>query len=100
VENVANLPDDGENGLKHILSQQGIKSLITIPMIQHKKLVGFVGFDSVKITKNYSQTEKDILFLYSNMLVNLFERKKNDEIIKNENILKESLLRNLENQNK
>lgn len=100
VENVANLPDDGENGLKHILSLQDIKSLITIPMIQHKKLVGFVGFDSVKIIKNYSQTEKDILFLYSNMLVNLFERKKNDEIIKNENILKESLLRNLENQNK
>jgi signal transduction histidine kinase len=100
IENVGLLPDDGENGLKHILSQQGIKSLTTIPMLQHNKLTGFVGFDSVKHLKKYTITEKDILFLYSNMLVNLFERKKNEELIKKENRLKESLLRNLENQNK
>ena len=54
VEDVSKLPDDGEFGLKAILEPQGIKSLITIPMILRNELIGFIGFDSVRKLNKYN----------------------------------------------
>lgn len=65
---------NNEPVLKEILSAQSIKSLITIPMIDGKKLVGFVGFDSVKNHHKYSEKEKKLLFLFGQMLINIDNR--------------------------
>lgn len=100
VEDVELLPDDGEYGLRAILEPQGIQSLITIPMIKADELIGFVGFDAVKKKHNYSDNEKNILFVFSNMLVNVMQRKENEERIKEQENRKEILLQNLEKQNK
>jgi signal transduction histidine kinase len=100
VEDVKLLPDDGEYGLRAILEPQGIQSLIAIPMIKADELIGFVGFDSVKKKHNYSDSEKNILFVFSNMLVNVMQRKENEEQIKEQEAKKEILLQNLEKQNK
>lgn len=100
VEDVNMLPDDGEYGLRAILEPQGIQSLIAIPMIKADELIGFVGFDSVKKKHNYSDSEKNILFVFSNMLVNVMQRKENEERIKEQKARKEILLQNLEKQNK
>lgn len=74
VPNVQELEDDGEGGLKSILEPQGIKSLITVPMLSEGLLLGFVGFDSVKNYHFYSESEKALLTLFSEMLVNIFNR--------------------------
>ena len=100
IQDVNKLPDEGEFGLKAILQPQGIQSLIAIPMIKAGELIGFVGFDSVKKLFNYSENEKNILFVFANMLVNVRQRKENEERIKEQENKKEILLQNLEKQNK
>ena len=100
IQDVNKLPDDGEFGLKAILEPQGIQSLIAIPMIKAGELIGFVGFDSVKKLFNYSENEKNILFVFANMLVNVRQRKEHEERIKEQENKKEILLQNLEKQNK
>lgn len=100
IQDVNKLPDEGEFGLKAILEPQGIQSLIAIPMIKAGELIGFVGFDSVKKLFNYSENEKNILFVFANMLVNVRQRKENEKRIKEQENKKEILLQNLEKQNK
>ena len=100
VEDVSKLPDDGEFGLKAILEPQGIKSLITIPMILRNELIGFIGFDSVRKLNKYNDNEKEILFVYANMLVNLRQRKEYEERIKIQEAKKQELLDHLSQQNK
>ena len=79
IPQVAQLPDDGPNGLKAILAAQSIKSLITIPMLHGKNLLGFVGFDSVKKEYAYSEKEKTILTLFASMLVNIQDRQRKEK---------------------
>ncbi|RUO24945.1 GAF domain-containing hybrid sensor histidine kinase/response regulator, partial [Aliidiomarina sanyensis] len=62
--------------LREIVEPQGIKSLITIPMLHHSQLIGFIGFDSVRQHHCYTEKEKKLLWLYSEMLVNIHEREK------------------------
>lgn len=76
VEDVNALPDTGPNGLKAILQPQGIQSLVTLPMYNSHRLIGFVGFDSVKEKKKYSEREKKLLSVYSEILVNIDLRQK------------------------
>ena len=98
VEDVSLLPDEGEHSLRNILEPQGIKSLITIPKIKNKELIGFIGFDSVKKIHKYSENEKNILFVFANMLVNVMQRKEHEELIKKQELKKEELLNDLSQQ--
>ncbi|MEE2023833.1 response regulator [Alkalimonas mucilaginosa] len=66
------LPDD--DPIKAILAPQGIKSIITIPMRHQGKLIGFVGFDSVRRFHHYDQQERKLLAVFAQLLVNLKER--------------------------
>ncbi|SNR45911.1 GAF domain-containing protein [Maribacter sedimenticola] len=99
VEDVSQLPEDGELGLRAVLEPQGIKSLITIPKIKNKELIGFIGFDSVRKINKYNDLEKEILFVFANMLVNVIQRKENEERIKEQEQKKEELLQYLSRQN-
>jgi signal transduction histidine kinase len=99
LEDVSLLPDMGESSLRAILEAQGIKSLLTIPMLKSNDLIGFIGFDSVKKVHKYSENEKNILFVFANMLVNVIQRKENEEQIKEQEQRKEELLKNLSLQN-
>jgi len=99
IEDVSLLPKDGEFGLRAILEPQGIKSLITIPKIKNNELIGFIGFDSVRKINKYADNEKEILFVFANMLVNVIQRKENEEKIKEQEKKKEELLQNLSIQN-
>ena len=71
VEEVEWLPEELQ-GLREILEPQGIISLITVPMISPDgRLLGFLGFDSVREKKIYTDRERRILDVYANMLVNI-----------------------------
>ncbi|MFW5777933.1 MAG: PAS domain S-box protein [Bacteroidota bacterium] len=74
IQDVSSLPDDGPYGIKSILEPQGIKSIITLPMISKGVLVGFVGFDSVKKHHQYTLKEITMLLIFAQMLVNVRER--------------------------
>lgn len=74
LNDVQLLGDPEEKKLKQILTEQGVQSIITVPMINEDQLIGFVGFDSVKHKKSYSEAELAILTIFSNMLVNVKKR--------------------------
>ncbi|MBV5343117.1 GAF domain-containing protein, partial [bacterium] len=82
VDNVQEL--EPESGLRQILEPQEIKSLITIPMMDNNNCIGFVGFDSVKKYHKYSDTEKELLQVFSQMIVNLINRKKANDLLQNQ----------------
>lgn len=67
-----------EAGFKELLQSQGVKSLMTMPMIHGKECVGFVGFDRVKEHHRASEKEVILLELFSEMLVNIRIRTHNE----------------------
>lgn len=71
VDEVAWLPEE-LNDLREILEPQGIVSLMTVPMLSPDgKLLGFLGFDSVREKKVYSDKERQLLEVFASMLVNI-----------------------------
>jgi PAS domain S-box-containing protein len=91
IADVLALPDDGPQSIRGILEPQGIKSLISIPMMGSGKLLGFVGFDSVKEHHAYSDKEKNLLQVFAQMLVNVTERKRSETVL----MLQEKKYRNI-----
>lgn len=73
-----NIPDvmklDKEDGLRQILEPQGIKSIITVPIIDKENCIGFVGIDSVADHKIFGDIDENILKIYSQLLVNLYKK--------------------------
>ena len=78
IPSVKDLPESwkAERG---ILDSQGIRSLLVIPLLLDNLLIGFVGLDSVNSTKEYKESEINILKVWGNMLAGLinYQRKEN-----------------------
>jgi len=74
LNNVDLLVKPEEKELKNILTNQGVQSMITVPMINEDQLIGFVGFESVNQKKTYTESELAILTIFANMLVNVKKR--------------------------
>ncbi|WP_170245275.1 GAF domain-containing sensor histidine kinase [Gelidibacter salicanalis] len=71
-------PDDG---VKKILEPQGVKSLFTLPLMQSGKCIGFIGFDSVRNFHRYSKREEVILTFFSELMVNIQNRKAQENLL-------------------
>lgn len=82
VENSDDLP---EGIFKEMLLEQNIKSLISFPLMNEGVCIGFVGFDSVKQTRTFYEDEKELLQLYTRMLVNVEVRMKSIKAIEESN---------------
>jgi PAS domain S-box-containing protein len=72
VPDVHTLPP---GNLRDMLGPQGIRSLMTIPMMSENDCIGFVGFDSVHRHYVYSDSERQLLTVFAQMLVNVRNRK-------------------------
>jgi len=72
VPDVSLLQED--SFIRQILEPQGIKTLITIPVMQNNNCHGFIGFDFVKNIHLIKEYEKTLLTVYADILINLFER--------------------------
>lgn len=73
---------DQQDVLRQMLEPQGIKTLITVPMVLEGECLGFVGFDSVKTVKDWSKEEITLLVLLADMLCNVADRKRSEEALK------------------
>lgn len=69
VPSVDDLPKD-EN-LYHILKPQGIRSLITIPLMEGDKCLAYIGFDTVRKHHQFSDNEISLLRIFAELLTNL-----------------------------
>lgn len=63
---------------KEVLEGQQIQSLVVVPMISERKVVGFLGFDSVENTKTWSDENISLLKNVGEIFVNALEKKKKD----------------------
>ncbi len=63
-------------GLRDILEPQAIRSLVTVPLGSGDGCIGFVGFDSVRQQRDYTQDELQLLDIFARMLVNVDGRKR------------------------
>jgi signal transduction histidine kinase/CheY-like chemotaxis protein len=77
IPDVMALPADSV--ARKILAPQKIKSLITVPLINESECIGFVGFDAVKKAHKYSKDERQLLEVFSEMIVNVSNRRKTDQ---------------------
>lgn len=65
-----------EGATKKVLKSQNIKSLIVVPLLDENKCIGFTGFDSVNSYHKYSESEQNLLRVFTQVLVNTHKRKK------------------------
>lgn len=63
-----------ESNLKQLLQEQDIKSLLVIPAMLQNECLGFIGFDFVRNYHKVSDTEKNLLTIFTQVLVNVRER--------------------------
>lgn len=69
IQDVLALPVS--DSIRQILEPQEVKSLITIPMMDNTKCIGFVGFDFVQNEYIFNHREEVLLTLFSQILVNI-----------------------------
>jgi PAS domain S-box-containing protein len=72
IENVKKL--DPQNSIRTTLAAIDIQSIITIPMISQQNCLGFVGFESLKEKRKWSDSEISLLKIFTGMLANLLEK--------------------------
>ena len=64
---------------RELLEMQDIKSLITVPLISDNACIGFIGFDSVRNSRAYSDDEILLLKVAAEILVNTLNRSKSQK---------------------
>ena len=73
VPDVSALPPSA-NAEKQILEQQGIRSLLILPLISRGEFVGYLGFDSCRRRRHWSQETVELLRIVGEILVNALNR--------------------------
>jgi len=79
IPDVASLP---EGTLRQVLEPQGIKSLLTVPLMDDDACIGCVGFDAVRRPYAFSDSERTLLTLFARMLVNVNQHRQAVEELK------------------
>lgn len=80
VTDVLALP---RGAVREIIEPQGIKSVLTVPMMDRRQCIGFVGFDSVRKHHVYSQAEMHLLRLFAQSVTNVKLRQAMEEQLVN-----------------
>ncbi len=60
---------------KEILEPQGVTSLIVLPLLIRSNMAGFIGFDNVAETKDWTEEDLHLLRITSELFGTAFERK-------------------------
>jgi PAS domain S-box-containing protein len=80
--NTIYLSEDDQAWISHFsefYKQSGVISLIAVPMMSNNNCIGFIGFNSVCKHFNQSDIERELLMVYSQILVNIRLRKEAEE---------------------
>lgn len=72
IPSVRDLPP---GSLRDLLESQGIRSLLTVPVMAGGVCLGFVGLDAVRQSTLFSDQEHDLLTLFAELLANLTGRR-------------------------
>ncbi|MDO9519099.1 MAG: ATP-binding protein [Pseudohongiella sp.] len=84
VKSVQELPKG--HALREILEPQGVKSLVTIPLMQNDNCVGFIGFDAVNHERLWTDVDLTLLKLLADLLVNADVKLNHELLIRSQNL--------------
>jgi len=73
IPDVSELPKSASEE-KATLEAQDIKSLLVTPIFQQDKLFGFIGFDSVKEKRHFSEKHVKLLKILTNIISNAYKK--------------------------
>ncbi len=90
---VSQLPDEALAEKKEWKKEE-IKSLVNVPMLLEGRVVGFIGFDSVKTEKEWPKEILDLLRIVGESFASAFERKRAEEEIRDREIRYRALFEN------
>lgn len=82
IHDVDSLPDEWQ-AEREILQMQGIKTLLIMPMFMENKLAGFIGLDSVRSHRKYTESEINILNIWGNLITGLISSYNTEKILEN-----------------
>ena len=71
---IENLDEYDDENTKELLQSRGILSLIIHPIFVDDKCFGYVGFDSVKSLRKFSEKEINFLKIFASFLGNVFQK--------------------------
>ncbi|KAJ52367.1 hypothetical protein BD780_001198 [Clostridium tetanomorphum] len=81
IEDVEKMPEEAEVE-KEVLSEQGIKSLIVLPIFNKDNLIGYVGLDNTFENKNWTKDIQSLLRLISETFSGAFSRMQHEKELK------------------
>lgn len=84
IEDVEKMPTEAEIE-KEILLEQGIRSLIVLPIFDEDILIGYVGLDNIFKNKNWNEQTKFLLRLISETFSGAFSRLQHERELRDVN---------------
>ncbi|MBI5796134.1 MAG: HD domain-containing protein [Planctomycetes bacterium] len=81
VPRVADMPESAK-AEKELQESQSVQSFVIVPMVYGGSLAGFLGFDSVRLEKTWTEEDIALLKMIGEIFVNTLERKRAEERIK------------------
>jgi len=94
IADVAELPAAAA-AEQRIFQEQGIQSLIAVPMVYRGTVVGFLGFDAVRQAKTWPDESIALLRIVGDIFVNALQRKQTEEALQESRRMLSALMRNL-----
>ncbi|MFM7857308.1 MAG: GAF domain-containing protein, partial [Flammeovirgaceae bacterium] len=70
---------------KEMLEKQDIQSILALPIMDGKVCKGFIGFDAVRTTFQFTENDKKILQVFAMMLLNINKRAESMRLIASTN---------------
>jgi PAS domain S-box-containing protein len=71
-----------DSRLRKELEREGVRSILTVPLMAGERCLGFVGFDSVRARREYTKTEQGLLKMFAQMLVDVRLRREAEEALR------------------
>ncbi|HSV88335.1 MAG TPA: PAS domain S-box protein [Bacteroidales bacterium] len=71
-----------DQNLREFLQNVEVESVITLPLMRAGECIGFVGFDKSQKPIHFTPYAHQLLQVYAQMIVNVMERKKTEESLK------------------
>ena len=81
LSRLANLPPEA-CAEKEEFEREGIQSLLTVPIVSPHGVIGFVGFDRVRVERGWEDDDIALLKIVGEMLANLFGRTRAEEALR------------------
>lgn len=73
LHDIEDLPCDAHAD-RELFREQGLLSMLVIPLTFHEKIKGFIGFDSIRVRRHWTLSEVENLHIIANLFSIIIER--------------------------